>query len=90
MDADKPHNRFNDAKCDAAGRLWAGTMSEADEEGQGSLFSYTRGVYVCACVCVCVCVCTCAYVCVHSCVHVRVNACVQAGASVCVCLCVWR
>ena len=31
-------NRFNDAKCDAAGRLWAGTMSAREEPGRGTLY----------------------------------------------------
>jgi sugar lactone lactonase YvrE len=33
-----PNNRFNDGKCDAAGRFWAGTMSKIDERHQGSLY----------------------------------------------------
>ncbi len=31
-------NRFNDGKCDPAGRFWAGTMSCNLEKGQGSLY----------------------------------------------------
>lgn len=31
-------NRFNDAKCDAAGRLWAGTMSTARQPGVAGLY----------------------------------------------------
>jgi sugar lactone lactonase YvrE len=31
-------NRFNDAKCDAAGRLWAGTMSTTREPGVAGLY----------------------------------------------------
>src|SRR6185369_14121283 len=31
-------NRFNDGKCDAAGRFWAGTMAISEEENQGSLY----------------------------------------------------
>ncbi len=30
-----PGNRFNDGKCDAAGRLWAGTMSKTLDTGYG-------------------------------------------------------
>ncbi len=30
-EADRPHNRFNDGKCDPAGRFWAGTMSLAEK-----------------------------------------------------------
>jgi sugar lactone lactonase YvrE len=33
-----PENRFNDAKCDPAGRLWAGTMSVSEAPGLGSLY----------------------------------------------------
>jgi sugar lactone lactonase YvrE len=31
-------NRFNDAKCDRSGRLWAGTMSTAREAGVAGLY----------------------------------------------------
>lgn len=30
VEADKPQNRANDGKCDAAGRLWLGTMNKTD------------------------------------------------------------
>jgi len=33
-----PDNRFNDGKCDPAGRFWAGTMNTKGEEGAGSLY----------------------------------------------------
>ena len=33
-----PENRFNDAKCDSAGRLWAGTMGISEAPGLGSLY----------------------------------------------------
>ena len=34
-----PDNRFNDGKCDPAGRFWAGTMRQAeDRKGGGSLY----------------------------------------------------
>lgn len=39
-EADKPTNRFNDGKCDPAGRLWAGTMSMRGEQKAGSLYCY--------------------------------------------------
>lgn len=31
-ESDLPNNRFNDAKCDADGRLWAGTMDFSAEQ----------------------------------------------------------
>lgn len=33
-----PNNRFNDGKCDPAGRFWAGTMSTVGEKNTGSLY----------------------------------------------------
>jgi sugar lactone lactonase YvrE len=33
-----PENRFNDGKCDPAGRFWAGTMSMNGERATGSLY----------------------------------------------------
>jgi len=33
-----PQNRFNDGKCDPAGRFWAGTMSIKDEAGAGNVY----------------------------------------------------
>jgi sugar lactone lactonase YvrE len=33
-----PNNRFNDGKCDPAGRLWAGTMSIFEEGHAGNLY----------------------------------------------------
>ncbi|KHF38471.1 SMP-30/gluconolactonase/LRE family protein [Halalkalibacter okhensis] len=35
-----PNNRFNDGKCDPAGRFWAGTMSLDEKTNQGSLYCY--------------------------------------------------
>lgn len=38
-EAHLPQNRFNDGKCDPAGRFWAGTMRIAeDQKGAGSLY----------------------------------------------------
>jgi len=38
-EAHLPQNRFNDGKCDPAGRFWAGTMRQAeDQRGGGSLY----------------------------------------------------
>ena len=33
-----PNNRFNDGKCDPAGRFWAGTMSLSEEPGAGNVY----------------------------------------------------
>ncbi|MCM4153674.1 SMP-30/gluconolactonase/LRE family protein [Arenibacter sp. N53] len=33
-----PKNRFNDGKCDPAGRFWAGTMPISEDEDSGSLY----------------------------------------------------
>ncbi|MDA0239840.1 MAG: SMP-30/gluconolactonase/LRE family protein [Proteobacteria bacterium] len=32
VETDKPENRANDGKCDAAGRLWLGTMNKTDAD----------------------------------------------------------
>lgn len=37
-DGEHPENRFNDAKCDPAGRLWAGTMAISEVPALGSLY----------------------------------------------------
>lgn len=37
-EADLPDNRFNDGKCDAEGRFWAGTMSMSGKTKAGSLY----------------------------------------------------
>lgn len=34
----KPDNRFNDGKCDPAGRLWAGTISTVKKTGDAALY----------------------------------------------------
>ncbi|KHE67686.1 SMP-30/gluconolactonase/LRE family protein, partial [Halobacillus sp. BBL2006] len=33
-----PNNRFNDGKCDPAGRFWAGTMDQEENERTGTLY----------------------------------------------------
>jgi sugar lactone lactonase YvrE len=43
-EADLPGNRFNDGKCDPAGRFWAGTMAmEGNNAGRGSLYVLEAG-----------------------------------------------
>ncbi len=37
---DRIGNRFNDGKCDPAGRFVAGTMDDAEKEATGSLYSF--------------------------------------------------
>ena len=45
--ADAPYDttkmRFNDGRCDAAGRFWAGTLYEPRDQALGSLFRIERG-----------------------------------------------
>ncbi len=38
VETDLPDNRFNDGKCDPAGRFWAGTMSISNTSHAGSLY----------------------------------------------------
>ncbi|WP_405172355.1 SMP-30/gluconolactonase/LRE family protein [Paenibacillus sp. FSL H8-0280] len=40
---EKDTNRFNDGKCDAQGRFWAGTMSMNNESKAGSLYCLEQG-----------------------------------------------
>lgn len=46
VEADQTESRMNDGACDAAGRLWAGTMSDKAQPGVGSLYRFDtdRGV----------------------------------------------
>lgn len=41
--ADRPELRFNDAKCDPAGRAWAGTISADMAPGTGTLYRLDPG-----------------------------------------------
>ena len=38
VEADRPDQRMNDGKCDAAGRFWAGTMALDERAGAGALY----------------------------------------------------
>ena len=38
VEADVPHTRMNDGKCDSAGRFWAGTMAYDQRPGGGALY----------------------------------------------------
>ena len=39
-ESDRPANRFNDGKCDAAGRFWGGTMDFGCRNRTGALYSF--------------------------------------------------
>lgn len=41
LERDLPGNRFNDGKCDPAGRFLAGTMDNAEKEASGTLYSFS-------------------------------------------------
>ncbi len=41
-EAELPGNRFNDGKCDAAGRFWAGTMPISGRSHSGALYCLER------------------------------------------------
>lgn len=50
VEEDKPLNRFNDAKCDSNGRLWAGTMATESAPGvlspnEGNFYRFTAGMH---------------------------------------------
>ena len=38
VESDRPGNRFNDGKCDARGRFWAGTMDFTGQNPTGALY----------------------------------------------------
>lgn len=46
LETDLPNNRFNDGKCDARGRFWAGTMDHNQEEISGALYCLDTGFQV--------------------------------------------
>lgn len=40
VEADQPGNRFNDGHVDAAGRLWFGSMDDAEDQASGALYRF--------------------------------------------------
>jgi len=38
VEEDLPQNRFNDGKCDPAGRFWVGTLCSSENPGQAALY----------------------------------------------------
>lgn len=45
-ESDKPNNRFNDGKCDALGRFWAGTMAFDESPGKGALYCLEKDLSI--------------------------------------------
>ncbi|TAN21710.1 MAG: SMP-30/gluconolactonase/LRE family protein [Chitinophagaceae bacterium] len=45
-ESDLPNNRFNDGKCDPAGRFWAGTMSLNEEPNRGSVYVLDKNLSI--------------------------------------------
>lgn len=45
-EANLPDNRFNEGKCDPAGRFWAGTMSLSEETATGSVYMIQNDLHV--------------------------------------------
>ncbi|QNM84039.1 SMP-30/gluconolactonase/LRE family protein [Sphingomonas sabuli] len=43
VEADRPGNRLNDAAVDPAGRLWFGSMDNAEEADSGAFYCFHRG-----------------------------------------------
>jgi sugar lactone lactonase YvrE len=41
-ETDLPNNRFNDGKCDPAGRFWAGSMSLTENKNTGNLYVFEK------------------------------------------------
>ncbi|RFM26795.1 SMP-30/gluconolactonase/LRE family protein [Deminuibacter soli] len=41
-----PNNRFNDGKCDPAGRFWAGTVSLSEQPGAGSIYMLDNNLQI--------------------------------------------
>jgi sugar lactone lactonase YvrE len=39
-ESDQPENRFNDGRCDRAGRFWTGTMNDVRRDPTGSLYRF--------------------------------------------------
>lgn len=39
-EAQQPENRFNDGRCDRAGRFWAGTMNDVRRDPTGALYRF--------------------------------------------------
>lgn len=45
VEPEHPNNRFNDGKVDAAGRFWAGTMDNLQNDASGSLYCLEKGTW---------------------------------------------